>query len=113
MKAIAKEMTLNEDVKAFLQGFSDCQASMAHLTVPEQRKRIKEMFLFPKHLLETVEKVEDQVIQGRHGNIPLRIITPKNFKGYATLVFLHRGGWVYGSNDEAECLCRKIANRTR
>ena len=28
------------------------------------------------------------------------------------VVFYHRGGWVYGSNDEAEGLCRKIANRT-
>lgn len=103
---------LNEDTRAFLQGFSDLQASMDHLSIPEQRRKIREMFVPPKESLEPVKAVEDRNIQGRHGNIPLRIITPKNANEKTVIVFFHRGGWVYGSNDESESLCRKLANQT-
>lgn len=53
------EITLNEDVQNFLSGFSDLQASMAHLSIPEQRQQIKEMFSMPKEQLEPVKSVED------------------------------------------------------
>jgi acetyl esterase len=85
---------------------------MAHLTVGEQRQKIREMFLVPKDQLVPVKNVEDKNIEGTHGNIPIRIITPEKSNKNNVIVFFHRGGWVFGSNDEAEGLCRKIAIKT-
>lgn len=108
-----KDARLNEESRAFLQGFSDTFASIAHLSIPEKRKTIRELFLPPLDQLEPIDQREDRVIQGTHGDIPLRILTPKNPRGESVLLFFHRGGWVFGSNDESEGVCRKIANQTR
>jgi len=107
-----QDQILDNETLSFLQGFSNIQAQMAHLSIPEQRKKIKEMFLIPEENLDSVQKVQNQEISGKHGKLPLRIITPKVSKGNSVLVFFHRGGWVYGSVDESESLCRKVANHT-
>ena len=108
---LCKENELDEDTLNFLKGFSSLMTEMASLPIPDQRSKIKEMFLPPKDQLEPIERVEDRMIKGRHGDIPLRILTPKN-PNNTTLVFFHRGGWVFGNNDESEGLGRKIANIT-
>jgi acetyl esterase len=59
---------------------------------------------------ETVAKVENRTIPGPESDIPIRIYTPAANGPLAGLVFFHGGGWVIGSIDTHDNLCRSIAN---
>ncbi len=104
--------SLSAEAAAFLEGFSQVFASIAHLPIPEQRATIKKLFHIPEHSLTPIFRVENKTITGRHGEIPLRIYTPKATSDLPVIVYLHRGGYVYGSLDEAEMICRQLANIT-
>ncbi|MCG8491297.1 MAG: alpha/beta hydrolase [Sneathiellales bacterium] len=59
-----------------------------------------------------IGKSEDLEIEGPHGPIPLRIYTPEGATGtLPVLVFYHGGGWVIGSRNSHDALCRSIANK--
>lgn len=103
---------LDSATATFLDGFSKTFASIENLSIPEQRAIIKEMFYVPENQLESMEKIEDKVILGKHGSINIRLFTP-NTKGHLpVIVYFHRGGWVYGSIQESEMICRRLANET-
>lgn len=102
--------TLDSATASFLDKFSKAFASIAHLSIPEQRAEIKEMFCVPKEQLERIEHIENKVIAGRHGPIPVRIFKPAHKGLMPVLIYFHRGGWVYGSLDESEGICRRLAN---
>jgi acetyl esterase len=53
--------------------------------------------------------VSDASTVGPNGVIPLRTYSPPNPE--ETIVFLHGGGWVVGSMDDADFLCRCLAQR--
>lgn len=59
-----------------------------------------------------IGKCEDLEIEGPHGPIPLRVYTPEDVQGtLPVLVFYHGGGWVIGSRNSHDALCRSIANK--
>jgi acetyl esterase len=63
---------------------------------------------------EPVERVENRVIPGPEGELPVRIYTPGESRSPApAVVYFHGGGWVVGSLDSHENLCRALANRAR
>lgn len=103
---------LDHTTADFLEGFSKVFVSIAHLPIAEQRAVIKQIFLIPQDQLEHVAKVEDKTVPGRHGSIPIRLYSPKSGSPLSVIVYLHRGGWVYGSIEESEMICRKLANET-
>lgn len=59
---------------------------------------------------EEVAHVEDRVIAGPGGDIPLRIYTPTGQGPLAILVYFHGGGWVIGSIETVDTTCRALAN---
>lgn len=64
---------------------------------------------------ENVFRVEDRYIEGPGGSIPLRIFTPHepaSGERLPVLVYLHGGGFVVGSLDSYDSICRVLANRT-
>ena len=97
---------------AFLMGFSQVFASIKHLPISKQRAVLKKLFHIPEAKLMPILKVEDKMITGRHGHIPLRIYTPTSGNDLPVIVYLHRGGFVYGSLDEAEMISRNLASIT-
>lgn len=97
---------------SFLDEFSKIFASIADLTIPEQREILKEMFRVPKSQLEPMERIEDKVVRGRHGLINIRLFSPKNEGPLPVIIYFHGGGWVYGSIEQSEMICRKLANET-
>lgn len=101
---------LPKETSNFLDGFSKMFASIKHLSLPDQRSAIQEMFLVPEDQLEPIKKVENRTIEGRNGPIPLRIYNPSPAEELPILLYLHRGGWVYGSLNEAEMIARRLAN---
>jgi acetyl esterase/lipase len=59
-----------------------------------------------------IGSVEDLNIDGSHGDIPLRIYTPtEGATNLPVVVFYHGGGWVIGSRNSHDPLCRMIANK--
>jgi acetyl esterase len=103
---------LNSATVSFLDEFSKLFASLADLCIPEQRETIKKMFSVPKSQLEPIERIEDKVVPGRHGSINVRLFSPKNEGPLPIIIYIHRGGWVYGSIEESEMICRRLANET-
>jgi acetyl esterase len=69
----------------------------------------KQMESFPRPEGEPVAKVEDRMVPGPGGDIPVRVYTPANATG-AAMVWYHGGGWVIGSVDGSDAGCRAFAN---
>lgn len=65
---------------------------------------------------EAVASVRDLSIAGPGGALSLRVYRGADTKAeelLPSLVFLHGGGWVIGSLDSHDRLCRQLANRAR
>src|SRR4029453_9563258 len=59
-----------------------------------------------------VASVADQVIPGPAGELPVRVYTPQGSAPFPIVVFLHGGGWVVGTLDTYDPLCRDLAAAT-
>jgi acetyl esterase len=59
---------------------------------------------------ETVARIENRAVPGPRGDIPVRVYTPQGRAPFPVLVYLHGGGWVIGSLDTHDPLCRYLAN---
>ncbi len=60
----------------------------------------------------SLPKVVDKTIVGRHGDIPIRLYYPRLGADLPLVVFFHGGGWVTGSLESHDRLCRQIAKRS-
>jgi acetyl esterase len=58
-----------------------------------------------------METVRDLGIDGPAGELPIRVYRPPA-SDPATIVFYHGGGWVLGTLDSADDICRELAART-
>lgn len=64
---------------------------------------------------EPIHRIEDRSIPGRAGPIPIRIYTPAAATGgerLPVLVYYHGGGFVVGSLDCYDAMCRHLALRS-
>lgn len=80
------------------------------LSVAEGREMLDELFIDPDP--EPVGEVLETAIQGPEEPIPLRIYAPEAEGPHPVLVFFHGGGWVRGSLEGYDGLCRRLANRS-
>src|SRR5712692_5280337 len=79
------------------------------LTVERARETLKAMqAVRPQGA--PVGHVEDRMIPGPAGEIPIRIYTPQGSGPFPVLVFFHGGGWVICNLDTHDPLCRSLAN---
>ena len=62
---------------------------------------------------EAVARVEDRTIPGPLGEIPIRVYAPDAPAPLPTLVYFHGGGWVIGTLDTHDGVCRQLANAAR
>ncbi|MGD0878261.1 MAG: alpha/beta hydrolase [Anaerolineales bacterium] len=63
--------------------------------------------LFSRHI--KVAGVENRLIPGTHGDIPVRIYHPRKVGRLPLVVFFHGGGWAIGSLESHDAICRRIA----
>jgi acetyl esterase len=56
-----------------------------------------------------VERVENLMIPGRDGEIPIRLYYPSGDPPFAVLVYFHGGGWVMGDLDTHHGVCHALA----
>lgn len=97
--------------KEFLDAFTKLSESFAQVSFNEQRKLSTEFFLSKGAVYVPVKHIENTEVPGQNGSkIPLRIYRPSDSKILPVLIFFHRGGWIFGSIEEADPVCRKLAN---
>ena len=59
---------------------------------------------------EPVAQAGDRTVPGPGGKIPIRVYRP-SAQPVPVLVWLHGGGWMVGSLDSHDALCRRLSNR--
>ncbi len=88
--------------------------SSMSLPLPEARRNFAELFASISPDPEEVERVEDHSAPGPAGDVPIRLYRPRTAgedeRPPAMLVYLHGGGWVFGSIETDDPMCRALAN---
>ena len=79
------------------------------LSVESGRQLLDEVFTVSEP--EPVGEVTEIEIRGPNGPIPLRIYAPDAEGPVPVFVFVHGGGWVRGSIDAYDGVCRRLTNR--
>jgi acetyl esterase len=107
-------VALATDTQAYLDSLAGLPA-LETLSVEEARAgteaRAAELF----GPVEEVASTEDRAIPGPNGPIRIRIYRPSTESRHPTLpalVYLHGGGWVIGSLDTHDGVCRALCART-
>lgn len=99
------------DYKLFMDRFSKHLKQISSLSLLEQRKLNKEFSLKNNICHENIHHIENIEITGFDNNkIPIRIYIPNTSKNLPLIVYFHGGGWVFGSVDQADATCRRLAN---
>jgi acetyl esterase len=67
---------------------------------------------------DDVAEIVNRTVPGPHGDIPIRIYRPnvaadstERADALPCLVYFHGGGWVIGTVDSTEAVCKAVANR--
>jgi acetyl esterase/lipase len=103
-------MPLDTQAKAYL----DWQAQLGlrpldQITLDEARRQSEAGAPVQFGPVEDVFSVTDEVVAG----VPVRLYSPSADADLPLTVFFHGGGWVLGSLDTHDGLCRALANRAR
>ena len=106
-------MDLMEDPKfcEFIAAFGKLMQSTQEVSLEEARRQSTAFFCPPSLIAEEVHQILDLKIKGQEGNdIPIRLYSPSAEKGLPLFIYYHRGGWIFGNIEEADAVCRKLAN---
>jgi acetyl esterase len=82
------------------------------ISVEEARQGVELETLEVFGPLDEVAVIEDRVIEGPGGPLRIRLYRPDADGPLPGLVYLHGGGWVVGSIESHDPVCRAIAART-
>lgn len=87
-----------------LPGFAEGSVADARRSFAEAQAAL------PRDRGAKVAAIEDMVIAGPRGSIGLRRYTPLTRKGDGAILYLHGGGWVFGTLGGFDPVCRQLAN---
>ena len=103
-------MALDEATTAFLTESAKAGGPALHEMTPQQAREMSaglSALYGPGPELRSVEDVEIAV---EDGSVPARVFRPEAAAG--VVVYFHGGGWVVGTLDGFDTLCRQLAART-
>lgn len=80
-------------------------------TLSVERMRTELDALLTDENPETVGETQHTELQGPGGALPIKIYAPEGEGPFPVLVYCHGGGWVRGSLEGYDGLCRRITNR--
>ena len=104
-------MPLDPQAKALLEQMAAMGGPPLHtLSVPDARALMVALSGMSGTRDLPLAKVDNRTIPGPAGEIPLRIYTPVGTGPFPLLVFFHGGGWVIGSLDTHDGVCRELAH---
>ena len=104
-------MPLDPQAQTYLDQIAALNVPPLHTLTPELiRQWIGMQFtLFGEP--ESVANVDNRVIPGPAGHIPVRFYTPSGNGPFPVLVFFHGGGWVICDLDTHDNICRSLTNQ--
>jgi acetyl esterase len=105
-------MPLHPQVKTLLDGFAQAGGKpMSEVSVDEARNMLRMLASLDQP--EDVARVDDRLVPGPGGDVPVRVYTPGSAIGvdHGVFVWIHGGGWVIGDLETADATCRALANR--
>ncbi len=106
-------MALDPDAKAFLDELAALGGPPIDEQSVQEARRLGEErapILFGK--VDAVARIEERTIPGTAGPIPVRIYSlHADAKASPVLVYFHGGGWVVGSINTHDGVCRALARR--
>jgi acetyl esterase len=104
-------MPLDPQAQAFLDQMVSLGGPQLHTLSPEHaRKAFDKLAQLSGLKPEAVAKVEDRLIPGPGGQIPVRFYRPQGRAPFPVLVFFHGGGFVIGSIELYDEFCRALTN---
>jgi acetyl esterase len=87
------------------------QPPLFTLPVPDARRaRRRQLVVDPPRV--QIAKVEDDIVPGPLGGIPVRWYRPGLEGGLPVTVYFHGGGWTVDDLDTHDHLCRRLASRS-
>jgi acetyl esterase len=100
-------MALDPDMKLLLDQMAAAKIAAFHTLTPQAAR--EQMARRPAGGDPVpVASVQNRLIPGPNGEIPIRIYTPEGSGPFGVLVYFHGGGWVLGSLDMTDQPCRMI-----
>jgi acetyl esterase len=103
-------MPIDPQIEHFLiQFYITCYKPVQEWVIEEIRQLVQDE-INPK--IETVDVVQNLEIPGPAGQILIRIYGPDSSKALPAVIYYHGGGWVTGSLDTGEIICRALAGKT-
>lgn len=104
-------MPLDPQARRLLQQIAQIDLKPIQQLSPQEAR--DQMLLGSRFLaaVEPVHAVEDLVIEGPAGPVPLRIYRPREAAALPALLFLHGGGWMMGSVQTHDSYCRSLCLR--
>jgi acetyl esterase len=105
-------MTLDPHLKMFIEqtGFLKKPGSVPRrpeVLLAEERESVKQAAVAPGSTLEPVARIENLVIPGPAGDLPIRLYTPEGIGPFPVLMFFQKS-WCAGNLDTHEKMCRNL-----
>lgn len=106
--------TLDPRVAVYLKLTGAAEKGREQLEIPvdESRKRLAEKSASVSGTPVEMASVKDMKAEAGGLTVPVRVYTPKGEGPFPLVVFYHGGGWVQGSVDTHDSLCRVIAKKS-
>lgn len=102
-------MSLHPEVQAMLAASAD--EPLPYLMRPAAVRRwLEDMLIVPEVERFPVYGVEDRMVPTPEGGLPIRIYRASAQPDLPVLYFIHGGGWVVGSLDTHDDVCRRLTH---
>ncbi len=102
-------MALDPEIRQLLNLLSQMELPDYSQMPPADARRLYRQLATVPADLPTVD-VDDSVIAGPQGPLPIRVYRPVGSRPQRALVWFHGGGWVFGDLDSSEVSNRALAN---
>jgi acetyl esterase len=113
-KTVPASSRLHPQAKAFLdQRTALGVRPVNELTVEAAREQAVRVARAMSGPTEPVARVDDRLLPGPYGDIPVRIYLPQLHGSVPVLVYFHGGGWVVGNLETVDAFCRSMTNLAR
>lgn len=108
MRPAEVRQRLHPQARAAVKQLYESGAHPRHVLSPGQAREA--LLRLPSYPGPPVAEVTDQKLSGRGGSLAVRVYRPAG-ETVGTLLYLHGGGWVLGTLDGNDALCRRLAAR--
>ena len=104
-------MPLDPDVQAYLQRVEALGVPPVSTIAPEEARRTSEEAAAAIFGPVADVAVEESTAPGPAGPVRVRLYRPRDAEPQGAIVYFHGGGWVHGSLDTHDGVCRALADR--